>query len=244
MAKKKLLKVRGVIAPKAPSYENEELAQGKASTENKAPKDTQKKPKKLSNAKIIAVIVIIVLIVVAIAAASFYTSHYRYTFAIGGVNYYSNDYAPTQFANVFKENKVVYVSPIMVETAADPQAANAMNLWIVVLYGNDINAIQMVRATDKQGNLLSCYTNEGDVNIMKEISSSTCMSILDNSNNAVVMIGQGTEDKVVLSKNRIEVTSSSSAKVSTTNFSVLKEFFTNAEEQLKKANMLIYQANP
>jgi hypothetical protein len=248
MAEKKHLKVRGVIEPKAQDATagiiggNEESPQKKALADNKGSAHHQKKPKKLPNAKIIAAIVIIVLIA-ALFVGTFFYKPYRYAFAIGGVNYYSNDYTPTEFANLFKQNKAAYVSPSMVETAADPQAANAMNLWIVVLYGNDINAIQLIRATDKQGNLLSCYTNFGDVRTMKEMTSGECLGILNDSANAVVMIEQGTEDKAFLSKNKIEVTSSASAKVGATNFSVLKEFFPNAQEQLDKANQFIYDAN-
>lgn len=222
----------------------EKASQNKDSSKNDSVKGQKTAKKRNFNLKIAAVCIIVLVVLVAIAAMFLLpTNMYKYNFTINGVNYKSNTYTPTEFGDEFKQNTTVYVSPKLIENGADQYVANAMNLWLVILNANNIDTIQLIRTTDAQGNMLGCYTNEGDVRTSKMISTQECNAILDDSSKAFIFIELASEDRVILSKNKLDIMSSKQANLGPTNFAVMEEMFPNAKEMLDKVNQIIYNVN-
>jgi hypothetical protein len=110
-----------------------------------------------------------------------------------------------------------------------------MNLWLVVLAGNKINPVQLIRM-ENDGELIQCYTNDGNVNVSRELTVDECKAILNNPENAKVLINFGENNEVFLEKNKIIINSEKVEVVSQVNLFVLKKGFSNAEEIIYNVN--------
>ena len=211
--------------------------------EKKVSKKQKKNP--LLQKNVLAIIAIfIILVIIFISAFSVINSpcgFSKYSFEIQGIPYCSNTYTPTTFFNEFSQNKMVYVSPILDELGADQFTVNAMNLWQVVLIGNNISATQLIRVR-VNGQISYCYTNVGDVQTAEKITLEECNQILNNKENAVVFLEEGKE-KVVMESNKIWIYSSTSKVVGQVNFAIIKQIFPNAQSILDKVNEKIYGIN-
>jgi len=162
---------------------------------------------------------------------------YTYFFNRGGINYYSNILTPNESFTQLKQQSVVYVSPILEENKASPYFTNSLNLWQIVLIGNKINPIQLIRVTENN-ELIYCYTNFGNVTDSNQISVQNCKAVLNNNENFVVYIEEGNKG-VLLENNKITV-SSKETESGQVNFAVIKEIFPNAQEILDIVNQKIY----
>ena len=181
----------------------------------------------------------VIFILVVFILFFFFMNTYKYSFVLGGVKFVSNEYTPTEFFNDFKTKQTVYVSPVMIDTKADPIVVNVLNLWQIVLIGNNINAIQLIRATNENGNILYCYTNDGNVLMNKQITLNECNEIINDSKNTIILIEVGNENKAVLSKNKLVVYSQVNS-INATNFSIMKQIFPNTEELIRIVNESVY----
>ncbi len=181
--------------------------------------------------------VVLLVIVLLIATYLFLFPGYKYVFDYEGVRYYSNDFTPTMFFTSFSQEEKVFVSPVLEENNADPAVANAMNLWLVALNAEDKNAIQLIRV-NVDNELSMCYTNDGDVNSIRELSVQECKEVFHNNDNAIVLIEEGTES-VVISKNRLLVKYSKTTDIGRLNYRVIERIFPNIEENLKRVNAAI-----
>ncbi|HNV01227.1 MAG TPA: hypothetical protein PKK60_02250 [archaeon] len=181
----------------------------------------------------------VIFILVVFILFFFFMNTYKYSFVLGGVKFVSNEYTPTEFFNDFKTKQTVYVSPVMIDTKADPIVVNVLNLWQIVLIGNSINAIQLIRATNENGNILYCYTNDGNVLMNKQITLNECNEIINDSKNTIILIETGNESKAVLSKNKLVVYSQVNS-INATNFSIMKQIFPNTEELIRIVNESVY----
>ena len=135
----------------------------------------------------------------------------------------------------------MYVSPILDETGADQLTVNAMNLWQVILIGNDINATQLIRVRVNE-QISYCYTNKGDVQTAEKIGLEECNQILNNKENAVVFFENGRE-KVVMNENKIWIYTSTNKVIGQVNFAIIKQIFPNAQSILDIVNEKIYGIN-
>lgn len=198
----------------------------------------KKKPKENKNFLLFAGIILVLVLVISVFFVFFY-SPYKFRFDIEGVPYLSNEYVPTEFFNEFKQNEVVYVSPIMQEGVTDSLTFNALSLWQIVLIGNNVRAVQLIRVKGVEGNFVYCYTNDGNVFVSRQVSFEECSLTLNNPQNTVVFIEQSKEKKVLLEKNKLSVFSPIGA-VSTTNFYVMRQIFPNAKELIDIVNEKIY----
>lgn len=205
--------------------------------ETKKEKNNSSKKSFLQKNKLVVFGIIFVLVIVILFF--FFMNTYKYSFVLGGVKFVSNEYTPTEFFNEFKTKTTVYVSPVMLDTKADPIVVNALNLWQIVLIGNNINAVQLIRATNANGDILYCYTNDGNVHINKIISVQECNAIINDTKNTIVLIEAGNESKAVLSKNKLVVYSPINS-INSTNFSVMKQIFSNVEELVRLVNESVY----
>ena len=216
-------------------------------TEKKVVKKTKKKkqnPLKQKNVLIVAALIII-LIISLIISTTMLTSpcgFSRFSFSINGLSYCSNQFVPTVFFEEFKELDEVYVAITLVENDYDPLEVNALLLWQVALNSEQKKSIQLVKAIDKQGNLLYCSTNEGDVKIETKLSKEECQILLNDSNKFFVLIENGPE-KVILEENKLIIYSSTYKVISQINFEVIKQIFPDAEKNRLIANEKIYGIN-
>ena len=212
-------------------------------------KDTKKKTTKKKNLlkqkNFLIIIVIIVILLISLFVSTALMSNQcglsRFSFTIQGIPYCSNTHTPTVFFNEFVENDIVYVSPILDELGADQLVVNAMNLWQVVLIGNEIKVIQLIRVkVDDQ--IAYCYTNLGDVKTAEKISLEECNAIINDPETAVVSLEDGRE-KVVMDGKKIYIYSSTSKVISQVNFAIIKQIFPNAQSILDIVNEKIYGIN-
>jgi hypothetical protein len=211
----------------------------KTNPTNKKTKQKKKKqiPKLSKNNIYIILGSIIVLIIIILL---FFNQSYTYQINRSGINYYSNEFTPTESFNQLKNQETVYVSPLLEENNASVFFTNAMNLWQIVLIGNDINAIQLIRV-EENNEFVYCYTNEGNVKESKQITVEECNQILNNEDNFKVLIEEGSS-RVILENNKISVFSSEENS-GITNFSVIREAFVNAQNILDIVNQKIYGIN-
>ncbi|MCX6801305.1 MAG: hypothetical protein NTZ73_03900 [Candidatus Diapherotrites archaeon] len=202
----------------------------------------------------------IALIAIAIFLANYlgFLNPYKFSFQRGGVSYYSNEYSPNDFFKEFKEAKEVYVSPEFIEGKTDQLVANSMNLWQVVLISNGQKPVQLLRVyagagsqqqlppetattTTAVGQLLYCHTNWGDTNKSEQISAEKCSEILLDSGKMKVLIGKGSEDKVVLSKGKMEIFYAKSKDVGTLNLKIMSQIYQDAAKIISRINDVIGQ---
>ena len=208
-------------------------------------KKTTKKKNPLKQKNFLIIILIVVILLVSLFVSTALTNNQcgltRFNFTIQGIPYCSNTHTPTSFLSEFAKNEVVYVSPILDEFGADQLIVNAMNLWQVVLIGNDINVTQLIRVkVDDQINY--CYTNRGDVKTAEKISLEECNIIINDPKTAVVLLEDGRE-KVVMDGKKIYIYSSTSKVTSQVNFAIIKQIFPNAQSVLDIVNEKIYGIN-
>jgi hypothetical protein len=188
-----------------------------------------------SNLKKFFIPSIITIIILAIVYLFFFQNNYAFVVESNGITYYSNEYTPTTFFEEFKQNKTIYISPLANENGFHNLTANAMNLWLVVLTGNNISPVQLIRM-ESNGELMYCQTNQGDVMVSEQISAEECNAILNNPENAIVLINITGKNEVFMQKNKIIVNAQSESVVGQANFFVLKKGFSNAEEIVLKVN--------
>lgn len=212
-----------------------------AKKENKLTKKEEvvskkKNEKKEFDIKFPLLIVLIILLIV-VFYINLIAPSYTYIINRGGVTYYSNTLTPSESFNQLRQSDLVYVSPILEESNASVFFTNAMNLWQVVLIGNNINPVQLIRVKTNN-ELVYCYTNFGSVHDSNQITIEACNEILNDESNFVVFINEGNK-KVILDNNRINVYSSE-GDAAVHNFNILKEVFPNAQNILDAVNQRIY----
>ncbi|MDD3083694.1 MAG: hypothetical protein PHP82_01595 [Candidatus ainarchaeum sp.] len=206
--------------------------------EDKKTSDVKEKviKKQVDNKKAFLSLGLLILVVLILFYFLFFYSPYKYSFTINNVPYYSNYYTPSSFFNTIKNEKIVFVSPLLEEENISPIMVNSMQLWNVVLNANNVNVVQLIRVT-KNGELSYCQTNDGNVEINKVLSLQEC-NVLLNNNNWVVFIDEG-KTSVIIEENKVKVFSPR-IESSMVNFSVIKEIFPNAQESLDIINQKIY----
>lgn len=181
---------------------------------------------------------ILIFLILLLGAVVFVNlNDYTYVINRGDVTYYSNTLTPSESFNQLRSSSEVFISPILEENNASVFFTNAMNLWQVVLIGNNITPIQLIRVTTNN-ELVYCYTNFGSVQDNNRITIDECNDILNDKNNFIVFIDEGNK-KVILDNNRINVYSSQTDS-SIHNFNILKEIFSNAQNILDMVNQRIY----
>jgi len=213
--------------------------------DNKVVKKKKEEPNPLLQKNFLIVVALIIIVIIAFVGVSSITNTpcgvSKFGFTIGGISYCSNTYVPEAFFEEFRENELVYVSPILDEIGADQFVVNAMNLWQVILIGNEIDAVQLIRVK-ADGQINYCYTNQGDVKTAKEITLEECNNILNNPENAVVFLEDGRE-KVLLENKKMWIYSSTNKVIGQVNFAVIKQMFPNAQTILDIVNEKIYGIN-
>jgi hypothetical protein len=195
------------------------------------------------NNHIVFVGVIAVLALVLLYLLVFSTPQYKFSFNINGVQYYSNEYTPSEFFSGFKDNNVFFVSLDLVDGNADSWSVNSLNLWLVALNYDNKKVHSIVRTIDSSGALKSCMTNDGNILNSKTISDNECSLIMNNNSNPRVLLRFGSQDKVILSANQVEVFSSSKKNSALVNYWVIKQMYPDFDSTLAKINERIGAIN-
>ena len=143
------------------------------------------------------------------------------------------------------EAKTFIVSPAFYENhSINPYTANAMNLFIVVLNGNDRNAVQLIRVFNPDKTLKYCATNFGNELTQENLSSTECLGFISSSVDAVKVFIEFPDSaremaRVEVSGDTVTIRAKSFNDVGKTGFVVLRVMFENAEEILRKTNLLV-----
>ena len=145
----------------------------------------------------------------------------------------------------FGNEKTFLVSPAFFEAhSINPYMANSMNLFIVVLNGNDRNAVQLIRVFDAEKRLKYCATNFGDELTQENLSPEDCQKFIDGSGDSVKVFiefpnSSFPKPTVKIQGNTLAISTNNFSELGKTSFVALKIMFGNAEEILKKTNALV-----
>ncbi len=191
----------------------------------------KKKSAKKPDWRVFAVAAVVLVIVVALAFM-FLVPKYKYSYNISGVSYLSNEYTPSEFFNGLRETKDVYVSIDIGEQTRDQMVVNSLNLWLVALNAGQKNAVSLVRVIDSNNNFAYCLTNDGNVLVTKRIESDECGAILSDASKMRIIISIGKENAAYLSNNELKVFATGSDTISTVNYHVIKQLYTNFDDLL------------
>ncbi len=137
------------------------------------------------------------------------------------------------------------VSPAFFEKhSINPYMANSMNLFLVVLTGNDKNAVQLVRVFSPEKKLLYCATNFGNELTQENISAEECLAFISASAQDTVIFIEFPDSvfqqpEVRISGNSITIYSTKFSDLGKTVFVAARIMFENAEEILGKTNALV-----
>lgn len=236
MVKKKATKKKSVkkTVKKSTSKKKEVVKKKNKTTKEEVSKEnTEKKEFDIK----VPLLVFLLLVLGVVFYFNLINSGYLYEINRGGVTYYSNTLTPSESFNQLRNASEVYVSPVLEENNASVFFTNAMNLWQVVLIGNNVPAVQLIRVKTNN-EIVYCYTNFGSVQDSNQLTLEECNQILGDEDNFVVFINEGNK-KVILDNNRINVYSSQ-RDAGIQNFNILKEVFPNAQNILDAVNQRIY----
>jgi hypothetical protein len=206
-----------------------------AKSSQKISNSEKKVVKEIDNKMAFGVIGLLGLIVLVLFYMLFFYSPYTYSFVVNDVPYYSNYYTPTSFFNTIRNEKTVYVSPMIVENDISPTVVNSMQLWNVILNLQGVNVIQLLRVYNPDFSY--CQTNDGNVNASNFLTKEECQVVL-NSDNWIILIEEG-KTRVIIDEKKVSIFSSR-VNSSVVNFSVIKEIFPDAEEAFDLINQRIY----
>lgn len=161
---------------------------------------------------------------------------------IGGARFVSDSVKPSDHLSLLSRRSVFVVSP---EFTVGSGKANSFMADIIVrsniiLAFENKQSVVVARTVDAAGELLSCYTNEGDYREGKEIDVNECISVLSNPDNAVIKVSLPTGEKesvVNVSGNVVGVFPSSEEDVSSLSHLVLRLIFGDGvDEAIELAN--------
>jgi len=113
--------------------------------------------------------VALVLIVLFLIYSIIFTSPYKYSFNISGLDFVSNEYTPNEFFKEFKDNNSFVVSVDVVNNASNAWVVNSMNLWLIALNADHKETTLVVKNVNSTGDINSCLTNDSDVLVSREL---------------------------------------------------------------------------
>jgi hypothetical protein len=189
----------------------------------------------------------LVLLVVLYFLLVFLPSQYKYSFNIDGVQFVSNYYTPSEFFSGLKDANSFVVVADLVDGNNDEFVGASERVWIIGLTANlqkrnalqNSKVVQLIRYTDSQGNAYKCFTNDGNISVGRMVSLEECNSIINDPVSYRILIGVGSENKAILSENKIEVFASKRSLLYNVNFIVVQQFVPDLEEILLRAKGII-----
>ena len=216
---KKVIQADEVILPKS-----EPIVKKKASS------------KKSNNLFLILGGVALVLIVLFLIYSLLFTSQYKYSFNISGVEFVSNEYTPNEFFKEFKDNNSFVVSVDVVNNASNAWVVNSMNLWLIALNADHKETTLVVKNVNSTGDINSCLTNDSDVLVSRELSSEECKVILNDKTKGQVVVSLSDKDQVLMEKDKLTIFASGTKTISNVNYFVIKEMYADFDNILAIIN--------
>ncbi|MFA5931299.1 MAG: hypothetical protein WC821_03225 [archaeon] len=173
----------------------------------------------------------------------FLPNSYRFSFQVDALQYQSNDYTPSEFFKLVRDNNSFVVSVELIDGNADPWVVNSMNLWLVGLNANKKHTISLIKTVDSFGNISSCITNDANVLSSRDLTSEECIAILNDSSNIRINLHKSIENKVVLYPKRAEIFAQKGEAFAIVSYSMIKNIFTDFDRTLAIINERINSVN-
>jgi len=209
-----------------------------------AKKPTKKESFFQKNKKLVllagGVLVILVLLYVFLV---FLPNWYRFSYKLNSLDYYSNEYTPSEFFSLIKEGSSFVVSVDLIDGNADPWNVNSLNLWLIALNADGKKAVSLVKTVDAFGNISSCITNDANVLSSRELNKEECTLLLDDSSSIKINIHKGPQNKVIFFTNSAEVYAQRGQSEALVNYSFIKQVYPNFDDTLAIINERINSVN-
>jgi len=213
----------------------EVVKESPSSAHNIAPGKAKKKSFTNKNKAFLA-LALLVIVLVMVYFLFFSQPSYRFSFDKSGVKFLSNEYTPSEFFKGMKDQNKFIVSIDLVDGNTSAWVVNSLNLWLVALNADHKETISLVKTVDAQGNILSCLTNDANVLVSRELSVQECTDLISDKNSFLVEINLAKEDKVILSKNKLQLFASGTKTISSVNYLAIKQMYPNFDDILAIVN--------
>lgn len=162
-----------------------------------------------------------------------------------GVQFVSKDSVllSTHFDDLKNETRfLVSVDLRSGEGVSNSYLANAGNLFLVVLIGNQKEVTMLFRSVDSENRLLSCRTNRGNVLTDEELSVSDCVSFSDLFPGTRVLVqwpdSRLAINKVLFGDHAVTIQSKDFESLGLTSMRLLVKPFPNSQSILDSVNEL------
>jgi len=196
----------------------------------------EKKKSIVSSKRVFLALALVVLLLIFGYFLFFSQPTYRFSFNKSGVDFLSNEYTPSEFFKGMKDQNKFIVSIDLVDGNTSAWVVNSLNLWLVALNADHKETISLVKTVDAQGNILSCLTNDANVLVSRELSVQECTDLISDKNSFLVEINLAKEDKVILSKNKLQLFASGTKTISSVNYLAIKQMYPNFDDILAIVN--------
>ena len=173
----------------------------------------------------------------------FLPNNYRFSFPINALNYYSNDYTPSEFFKLVKDSNSFIVSVELIDGKSEPWAVNSMNLWIIALNADKKKTFSLIKTVDSYGNINSCMTNDANVLSSRDMNKSECLDLLNDSSFIKINLHTSNENKVILYPHSAEVFSQKGEPSAIVSYSFIKNIYPNFDKTLAIINERINSVN-
>lgn len=195
----------------------------------------------------ISIVVLLLILVFALMAVVAMFGEFKYSNELDGTLFVSNFKKPNDLLAELSAKKTFIVSPALHPSGnINSYTANASNLAVVVLIGNDKNTVQLRRIFDSNNSIISCNNNSGNPKTDELLSPSQCSAFLDSAKsiNAVKLLIEFPNPSlekplIVLNENEIAVKPKTYLDVSGMVFTLLKAIYPNSVEIVGNVNVLL-----
>ena len=199
--------------------------------------------------KINSKILIFIVLILVIAGSYFLMlnsekSQYAYTWQKDSIKFNSNIYQSLKDSN-YAQNKIFLISPAMTSFSSQ-QNTNYTNdfliPFLVILSGNDKNAVTFIRVYDANNNLAYCSTNFGNVKEEKQLSTDECLSLLSNPSFIKIKLEQVNDaqqfSEVLLEKDSILINPRDFSDLKKIFILISMDLFPNSKDIINNSNIL------
>ncbi|MEK6972900.1 MAG: hypothetical protein AABW72_02580 [archaeon] len=199
--------------------------------------------------KINSKILIFIVLILVIAGSYFLffnsaKSQYAYTWQNNTIKFNSNIYQSLNDSG-YMSKKTFLISPAMTSFSSQ-QNTNYTNdfliPFLVVLSGNDKNAVTFIRVYDANSDLAYCSTNFGNVKDEKKLPKEQCLNILSDS--ALIKIqlenldGLKPQSEVLLSEDSIIIIPKDISDLKKIFIIISQDLFPNYKNIITNSNIL------
>lgn len=199
--------------------------------------------------KIYSKILVFIVLILVIAGSYFLffnpaKSQYAYTWQNNAIKFNSNIYQSLKDSNYISK-KTFLISPAMTAFSSQ-QNTNYTNdfliPFLVVLSGNDKNAVTFIRVYDANSDLAYCSTNFGNVKDEKKLPKEECLNILADPALIKITLEKSDSTKpqseVMLSEDSITIIVKDISDLKKIFILISMDLFANYKDIIKNSNIL------